>query len=132
VTEAEAALLFNQHVDSFVTILFGYFSVTSAFLVASFLGARVVPKLLAYVMVFLYGFTAIALIGYAERHVQVALGLRSELKRHGASWHIVVTEPEVMLPFTSYTMVTAMAAILVASIWYFFYARGTSDNGRDA
>lgn len=83
-TEANTALLFNQHVDSFVTILFGYFSVTSAFLGASFLAARVVPKLLAYVMVFLYGFTAIGLIGYAERHVQVALGLRSELKEHGA------------------------------------------------
>ncbi|MGR8946486.1 MAG: hypothetical protein ACU84Q_00460 [Gammaproteobacteria bacterium] len=121
--EADTALLFNEHVNSFVQILFGFFSITSAFLVASFLAARVVPLLLAYVMVFLYASTAAALIGYAERHMQVALGLRDELKKQGATWHVVVTEPEYVFPLLTNSMVISMCAVLIASVWYFFYAR---------
>lgn len=37
-----------------------------------------------------------------------------------------------MLSFMSYTMITAMAAVLVASIWYFFYARAARNKGRGA
>jgi hypothetical protein len=121
--EADAAMLFNEHVDSFVTILFGFFSITSAFLVAAYLGARIVPAFLAYITVALYLSTALALTGYAERHMQVALGLRGELKRLGANWHAVVTEPENLFPVLTYTMVGSMLSILFASVWYFFYAR---------
>ncbi|MGK0224643.1 MAG: hypothetical protein ACI9ON_003900, partial [Limisphaerales bacterium] len=50
-TEADFAALFHDHADSVVTILFGYFSVTSAFLVASYLTARTLPTTLTYVVV---------------------------------------------------------------------------------
>ena len=92
-SESEIANLFIGHVDSFVTILFGYFSITSAFLVASYLAARTIPTLLAYVMVSLYSTVALALIGYAQRHGVVAVALRNELKQLGVDWHTAATEP---------------------------------------
>ena len=122
-SEAEIGLLFNEHVDSFVTILFGYFSITSAFLVASYLAAKVIPTLLAYVLVFLYSTTGLALIAYAQRHGQVCAGLQHELKTIGATWHVVATEPVWLFPLMTNTMVFSMLAIFVASVWYFFYAR---------
>lgn len=81
--EADIGILFNGHVDSFVTILFGYFSITSAFLVASYLAAKAIPTLLAYVLVLLYSTTALSLIAYAQRHSAVAIGLQHELKDAG-------------------------------------------------
>ena len=80
-TEAEIAVLFNEHVNSFVTIFFGYFSIISAFLAASYLAAKLIPKLLACAMVALYSTTSLALIAYAERHDQVCVGLRGEPKK---------------------------------------------------
>ncbi|MEH6543718.1 MAG: hypothetical protein V7721_07230 [Porticoccaceae bacterium] len=122
-SESEIANLFIGHVDSFVTILFGYFSITSAFLVASYLAARTIPTLLAYVMVSLYSTVALALIGYAQRHGVVAVALRNELKQLGVDWHTAATEPSIILPTLQNMMVVSMLVIFVASIWYFFYAR---------
>lgn len=124
-SEAEIGLLFNEHVDSFVTILFGYFSITSAFLVASYLAAKVIPKLLAIVMILLYSATALALIAYAQRHGEVAVGLSRELRTLGVTWQIVATEPDWFLPLLQNSMVFSMFAIFVASVWFFFYARNT-------
>lgn len=128
-SEAEIGMLFNEHVDSFVTILFGYFSVTSAFLVAAYLAAKTVPTLLAYVMVSLYSTVALALIGYAQRHGEVSVGLRLELKRVGANWHVGSTEPDFILPLLQNMMVFSMLAIFFASVWFFFYARNAKELG---
>lgn len=90
-SEAEIGLLFNEHVDSFVTILFGYFSITSAFLVASYLAAKAIPQLLAYVMILLYSTTTLSLIAYAQRHGEVAVGLGHELRDLGVTWQVIPT-----------------------------------------
>ncbi len=124
-SEAEIGLLFNEHVDSFVTILFGYFSITSAFLVASYLAAKEIPPLLAYVMVILYSGTTLGLIAFAQRHGEVAAGLGRELRNLGVTWQVVATEPEWLLPLLTNTMVFSMLAIFFASVWFFFYARQT-------
>ena len=128
-TEADLATLFHGHADSVVTILFGYFSVTSAFLVASYLTARTLPTLLTYVVVALYSIAALSLIGYCHRHGTLMIEIREELIRLGATWHIAVTEPGFVLPTLNYTMVFAMLAIFFASIWYHFHARA-SEEGR--
>ena len=124
-SEADLGLLFNEHADSFVTILFGYFSITSAFLVASYLAAKIIPRLLAVVMILLYSTTALALIGYAQRHGEVTVGLGRELRNIEATWQVVATEPEWLLPLMQNLMVFSMLAIFIASIWFFFYSRHT-------
>ena len=126
--EADVGLLFNEHVDSFVTILFGYFSITSAFLVASYLVAKKIPPLLTYVMIFLYSTTALSLIAYAQRHGEVAAGLGRELRARGVTWQVVATEPEWLLPLMTNTMVFSMFAVFVASVWFFFHARHSEAN----
>ena len=122
-------MLFNEHVDSFVTILFGYFSITSAFLVASYLAARTIPKLLAYVLVVLYATTALSLIGFAQRHSEVCIGLQHELILAEANWHAVATEPVWLFSLMTNTMVFSMLAIFIASVWFFIYARTTEITG---
>ncbi|MGK0261055.1 MAG: hypothetical protein ACI96M_004511 [Candidatus Azotimanducaceae bacterium] len=125
-TEADFAALFHDHADSVVTILFGYFSVTSAFLVASYLTARTLPTTLTYVVVALYSFAALSLIGYCHRHSTLLLEIWEELVNRGAYWHTAVSEPSLVLPILNYTMVFSMLAIFFASIWYHFHAK-TSD-----
>jgi uncharacterized membrane protein YesL len=122
-SEAEVGLLFNEHVDSFVTILFGYFSITSAFLVASYLAARKIPHLLANVTIVLYSVMAVSLIAYAQRHGAVCRGLQLEMKKLGVTWQVVATEPTWLFPLMTNTMVLSMFGIFIASVAYFFYAR---------
>jgi hypothetical protein len=123
VTEADFAALFHDHADSVVTILFGYFSVTSAFLVATYLTARTIPAMLAYVVVALYSIAALSLIGYCHRHSATLIKIREELNEMGATWHTAVSEPSFILPILNYTMIFSMLAIFFASIWYYFHAR---------
>lgn len=125
-TEADFALLFREHTDAVVTILFGFVSITSGFLAASYLVAKTIPKFLAFVMVALYSVAALGLIGYCERHAQVVIGIRDKLVEFDANWHVAVTEPQFILPSLSYAMIGAMLAIYVACVWYFFYARGSA------
>ena len=122
-TEADFALMFREHTDALVTILFGFVSITSGFLAATYLVAKELPQFLANVMVALYSVAGIALIGYSERHAQVILGIREKLVEFNSSWHVAVTEPQFVLPTLSYAMISSMFVIYLASIWYFFHAR---------
>ena len=127
-TEADLSILFHAHADSVVTILFGYFSVTSAFLVASYLAARSLPIVLTYVVIALYTLAALSLIGYCERHAELLINIREELRAAGVMWHTAVSEPRYVLPILNYTMVGSMLAIYFASIWYHFHARSVDAN----
>ena len=125
--EIELAALFQSHADSVATLLFGYFSVTSAFLGASYFVATTLSRGLATVVVALYSVTGLALIGYCERHGALLVQIRTELVRLDVSWHTAVSEPSFVLPSLNYTIVAAMFAIYIASIWYFFNARRQAD-----
>ncbi len=122
-TEAELAELFGDHAEAVVTILFGFASITSGFLAATFLVAKSIPTLLASVMVGLYSFMAFAVIGYCERHSALLVAIRGELKSLGANWHTAVVEPQWVLPALSYSLVFSMVAIYAASVIYFLHAR---------
>ncbi len=77
--------------DSVVTVLFGYFSITSAFLAAGYLVGPSLPKVLRRTIVGLYSFMALTLIAWCERYVQSLIILR-DLMREGASWHVAVSD----------------------------------------
>ena len=124
-TEADFATLFPVHAEAVITILFGFVSITSGFLAATYLVAQTIPKLLAVVLVSLYSVAAIALIGYCERHVQLILAIREQLREIGADWHVVVSENQIINPVLNYALIASMLAIYVASVWYFFYVRNT-------
>ena len=122
-TEADFANLIHAHSESALQILFGFFSITTAFLAATHLAGKDLTKQLAGVVVALYSFTSIALIGQCDRHLNVVVAARSELERLDAVWHPAVSDPESVLLVFSYAMVVSMAALFVSSIWYFIHAR---------
>lgn len=127
-SEAELASLFQNHTDSVANLLFGYFSVTSAFLVASYLAAQSLSRSLRIVVLALYSVTALTIVGYCNRHATVAVAIREELRALGATWHTAVSEPSFILPSLNNTIVVSMLAIYAASIWYHFHAAKRNNN----
>ena len=122
-SEAELANLFHAHTETFTVMLFGYFSVTSAFLAAIYLVGKTLPPLLAYVILALYAVTALTLTGLAERHINLVIDIRNELASVGANWHSAVSEPQFILPTATYAGIFSMFAIFCVSIVYFFHTR---------
>ena len=121
-SEAEFASLFQSHTDSVANLLFGYFSVTSAFLVASYLAAKSLSRNLRIVVIALYSVTALTIVGYCNRHAAIVVAIRDELIALDATWHTAVSEPSFILPTLNNTIVVSMLAIYAASIWYHFHA----------
>ena len=124
-SENDFAILFAVHAEAVITILFGFVSITSGFLAAAYLVARTIPKMLAAVLVGLYSVAGLALIGYCERHAQLLMAIRDQLKDIGANWHTAVIENQLINPVLSYTLIVSMLTIYIASVWFFFYARNT-------
>jgi hypothetical protein len=122
-SEADYSMLFQAHGESAIDILFGFFSVTSAFLAAVYMAGKDFPKLLAVVVVGLYSFTAITLIGLCERHISVLIAAQQKLKQLGATWHPLVNEPDFVLPVMTYLIVVSMGTVFLASVWYFVHVR---------
>ena len=127
-TEMDFAELFHAHGSTAIELVFGFFSVTSAFLVAVYLAGRKIAASLAVVIVILYSFTAIFLIGLTERNMNVVIAARNELALLGATWHPVTTENLAILPTFAYGMVGVMALVFFASIWYFIDSRRGDDD----
>jgi hypothetical protein len=100
-TEADFATLFVEHADAVVTILFGFVSITSGFLAASYLVARSIPKFLAIVLVGLYSVAGLALIGYCERLAHLFMDIRGHLIDMGANCHTEVTYHHLIYRFLS-------------------------------
>lgn len=122
-TEFEMAYLFDVHVETIVTILFGYFSITSAFLVATHLAARSLPRLITWVVVALYSVTSVTLVIIVFRYVTAVIGIRDAMVKNGMMWYPAAGELSIFLPLAFYGASSALAAIFVASLWYFRIVR---------
>ena len=130
-SEADLSMLFHAHGDSLLTVLFGYFSIASAFLIAAYLAAPLIPPRLAQLIVTLYSFTAIVLMGMINRQGALIVSVRDQLALAGATWHDAVSEPQFILPTVMNALVIIMLAFYIASIVYFFHARSNVDDKPD-
>ena len=128
-TDFELAYLFNVHVETIVTMLFGYFSITSAFLIAAYLTAHTLHRFIAWVVVALYSVTSLALFIITYRFSQMLIGIRSGMSDNMMTWHPGVTEHPLILPLVFYSLAFALVAIFFASIWFFYMARFYGDVG---
>ncbi len=121
-TDFELAYVFNEHVETQVTMLFGYFSITSAFLVASYLTAHSLSRFLAWVVIALYSVASLALIIISHRYVQMLVGIRNQMSE-SMLWHPAAYEAPFLLPLTFYLINISLLAIFIASLWFFRIAR---------
>jgi hypothetical protein len=128
-TDFELSYLFNEHVETMVTMLFGYFSITSAFLVATYLTAHTLARFIAWVVIALYSVTSLALFIISYKYVQMVVGIRDAMRDHMMSWHPGVTEHPLILPLTFYSIAFGLLAIFVASLWFFYIARFSGEVG---
>ena len=126
-SEADLFDLWFAHTDAILTLLFGHFSVTSAFLAVAYLAGKEISRSLSAIVVALYSVMTVALIVSVERHGVAALSVRDELAARGSAWHSLMTEPQAILPITTYALVTTMTVFFVVSILYFFQMRKKHD-----
>ena len=122
-TDFELSYLFNEHVETIVTMLFGYFSITSAFLVAAYLTAHTLARFIAWVVIALYSTTSIALFIITYKFAQMVIGIRDAMVENNMMWHPGVTEHPLLLPVTFYSIAFALLAIFLSSLWFFHIAR---------
>lgn len=122
-TDFELAYLFDVHVETIVTILFGYFSITSAFLVATHLAAHSLPRLITWVVVALYSATSVTLVVMVFRYTAAVVGIRDAMVKNMMTWYPAAGEPPVWLPLIFYGASSILAAVFVASLWYFHVVR---------
>ena len=126
--EVDVALLFQATADGLTTLVFGYVSITSGFLAATYLVGRTAPRELAFVMVALYSVASIVLIVYCERHATSMVLYQGLLRDIGATWHISVQEPPMLLRTVSTALVISLAAIFACSLWYFYFVRKSANS----
>lgn len=122
-SEAEFANLWVEHTGAIFSAVFGFASIASGFLAATYLVASTIEKALANVVVFFYTVIMLALIGGIQRHGATLMGIRDQLVSANAQWHPAVTEPQILLPLLTNSIVIGMLAIFASSLWYFFHVR---------
>ncbi len=122
-TDFELAYLFNEHVETTVAMLFGYFSITSAFLIATHITGHSLARFMACVVVALYTVASTAIIIITHRYVDMLVGIRDAMINNEMTWHPGVKETSFLLPVTFYLIVFALVAIFIASLWFFRVAR---------
>lgn len=128
-TDAELAMLFLEYIRAAVEVMFGFFSLTSAFLATTYLVGTEISHQLARVVVGLFSFASIVLIAIAQRHLATVVSIRDELVSHGVTWHLATTEPQFILPSLVWAVFFCMSLVAIASLWYFVSTRmqGASD-----
>ena len=122
-SESDLLVIWLGHTDALTTILFGHFSMTSAFLAVGYLAGKAIPTRLASIAIGLYAVMALTLTGTAQRHGVAAISVRDKLASMDANWHSMISEPQFIFPIAMYTLVVSMAVISFVSIAYFLSAR---------
>lgn len=123
--ELELSTLFLEHTTAVVEVMFGYLSLVSAFLAATYLAGKEISKLLAGVVVGLFCFASALLIAIVSRYMATAISIQGELVKLGVEWHPAVTEPAFVLPTLGWAVPGCMLLITLTSLWYFLSTRRT-------
>lgn len=125
-SDYERVYLFNVHVNTRVSLLVAFFSVVSAVRTASYFGARILPTVLVWVGVGLFGCAALPLVLAFALNAAVLLDIRTQM---GATlaWHFAVRQSPLLLSALCAVVTWAMLAIFVGAVWFCFHFRHTLD-----
>ncbi len=96
-SEYEVVDLFNSHAETLLTILMGFISATSAFLIVAYLVAKELSAFLASVAMALYSIASLVLMALAERQGTALVDLRGQM-RQILSWHPGTYEDQWIMP----------------------------------
>ena len=118
-SEYESADLFFSHFSLSIAIFTGFISVTSALVVATYIGGHMIPQKLAAFICVLYTSCSTFLILGFQRNGAVLVSLREQMP----NWHITETEPAWVLPLGVNIGTLTVIFIAIAALYYFANAQ---------
>lgn len=126
-SEYELADSFRAYVETVMTFMMAFISITSAFLLATYTSAKILSPYLARLIVGLYSVSSVYLLMGAQRTGVVISDIRNQM-RGTLDWHAAAYEPQMILPIFNWLLVIFMSSLFFGSLWYFFKERKADDS----
>jgi len=129
-TSYELTYLFNEHIDTLISILVAFFSVVSATLTAIVLAARTVPVAMVWVGVALYLSAVLPLVLAFSLASVILSDIRAQMGSD-MLWHFAARQSPLVLHALCASVSLVMLAIVAGTVWFFFHHRNSAARERD-
>ena len=105
-----------------------YFSLVSAFLVASYLAAHRLTRTMATILIGLFVLWNMLMIGAVSAQLYSLSGLAKKMRTFadegkGLEWHRVAHIPDSLIDWPRYLIVIILSLATIAAIYFFFHSR---------
>jgi len=127
-TEFEMASLHAELIGLLATQFMGYFTVLSAFMVASYLAAHRLTATMAVIGVGSFGLFCLATMFTASRTLASVQGLSNQMRKFaeaesGLAWHGIAQTPQAVQEFTVSVAMSVLIVSAASGAYFFFHCR---------
>jgi len=128
-TDYEMIYTFNDYLNLVFTVLMGYVSIVSAFLIVGYLISSKLDSKMTSIVVGLYTIITIPMVFICQRLTDTFVSIVKEIRKavnDGASslgWHNITTEPEFLAQTIIIIIPIVMILAYMASLIFYFHQR---------